>query len=338
MSIEESTLYAFFSYKETQGEVIEDDLRDEHILNMQNYFNKFNIYVENLAENLFKIYFNKDKHSFLSNSSVLNYLKKILSDAGCNVSIGEESSFILDIYLSDEEYNSFVREYKTLTTSYSYNGVDSLNQFPDATIEDFRKISMFKDAVFVYNDDDDDEVQTLFSYSSKCECINCKSTNLICKVEKEFKNTVDENGLLYKGKILFKEMECSDCKESFHFLMKGGQIIMSSYIPVVPLSEYRFHILFEPESCGAFMMMFLKDEYNHAQEDNIRTENVLGLEEYFKHFHIGVHNEMENTWSFDFDPKKTDFEYDKKFVKFLTKKMKEAGATFDKTLDPDFEG
>lgn len=122
LKIENAELYAFFTYKDINGEVVEDDLSYQHILNLQLYFNKFDMYVENNMENTFQIYFNKDKHSFISNSSMFNYVNKVLSEAGADVSIGEEDSFIPDVYLNNEQFNKMVSEYTAPTASYRYQG------------------------------------------------------------------------------------------------------------------------------------------------------------------------------------------------------------------------
>ncbi len=115
MFVSESGLCGKFSLKE-DNEIIEgDDLSEYNMLKIVEYLEYNNICFENIDDNIFQFFFNKEKHQFLSNSSILNYINTILSNAGCCVSFGKTEEFLFDIYVNNEHFNDIIKQSEQLS-------------------------------------------------------------------------------------------------------------------------------------------------------------------------------------------------------------------------------
>lgn len=83
-----------------KGNIIEDDIREEHIFLFEKLFEKNNIEACNIMENVFELSFNKEKHDFNSNEEVINYLNSLMEKTGSTF-----SQNLLDSY-QDEEFEN----------------------------------------------------------------------------------------------------------------------------------------------------------------------------------------------------------------------------------------
>lgn len=307
------SLFLSIKHKENKG-VIREDLSDENILNIQNYFNKFNIYISNIEGSVWNLYFNNEFHNFNGKKEALEFVKKILNKAGCEATIVDSNEFLIDLYLIKEDYNNYIEDYKK-----EHSAIWGVGVTPQINNEALNtKINESEEIV------------------KKCSCLNCSSNNLTKTEEKEFKKTIDENGDLYNGIILRNEIFCNDCKEVNHILLKEDKIIShtESYDIVIPFSGFRYAVELDCDFTGQIQLwLFFKDDYKNARDDDIRSENILGFEQFFNKINIEVYNEMENCWSLNFDNTFYSFKNDKDIVKFLKKILNEAGAYFDKSIN-----
>ena len=70
-------------YKQSiNGEVIHDDIREEHIFMFEELFNKLHIEADNIMENVFQLLFDPNQYNFNENEEVLDFLHKTLKNAG----------------------------------------------------------------------------------------------------------------------------------------------------------------------------------------------------------------------------------------------------------------
>ena len=72
-------------YKDTvKGDVIEDDIRDYHILFFEEFFLKHNIKASNSMENYWEIGFNKNYYDFKTFEEGLEIINKLMKQAGAS--------------------------------------------------------------------------------------------------------------------------------------------------------------------------------------------------------------------------------------------------------------
>lgn len=113
--ISESGLYGTFSLKENNKIISKEDLNELNILKLIEYLEYYNICFEIVDDDIIQFFFNKEKHKFLSNTSILNYIKNIFSNTGCHVSFGKKDGLLLDIFVSSEYFYSIIKQSEQLS-------------------------------------------------------------------------------------------------------------------------------------------------------------------------------------------------------------------------------
>lgn len=71
-----------FYNSKVKGEVIEDDVRDEHILFFEKFFEKHNIKVANAMENFWELQFSKEHYKFTNFSDGVQIVRDLLKNVG----------------------------------------------------------------------------------------------------------------------------------------------------------------------------------------------------------------------------------------------------------------
>jgi hypothetical protein len=77
---------ALFYKPSVKGEVVEDDVRDEHILLFNEFFSKHNIKAANSMENYWEIMFNKEHYDFETLEDGIKIIKDLILTTGATYS------------------------------------------------------------------------------------------------------------------------------------------------------------------------------------------------------------------------------------------------------------
>lgn len=111
----ECGLCGTFSLKEHNKMISNNDISEYNILKMVEYLEYYNICFEYVEDNICQFFFNKEKHKFLSNTSILNYIIKVFSNVGCNVTTRNIKGLLLDIYLDAEDFKYIISQSEQLS-------------------------------------------------------------------------------------------------------------------------------------------------------------------------------------------------------------------------------
>lgn len=284
--IEKSALYFKFSLKE-------NNLIKSKIFKIQEYLEYYNICIDFISDNTYKLYFNKEVHRFLSKDSILKYINKIFSQAGCNLLFEEYNNLLFDIYVDEEDFIKYIRKYKesdklSIKSENKKNVLNKKNNILDIlnSTENF--------VIF----DASGKGHSLNSIRESENCVYCKSTNINCTNQNNYKNTIDENGKVFAGNLLWKEIKCQDCKKISNIIIKNNEIIKfkSKNNILIPMSALSYKIDVDDSLEFAFIN-FSFNQINSKNYSQLELTNILGIEQYFKNINIEIKQNKNNIFS-----------------------------------------
>lgn len=167
--------------------------------------------------------------------------------------------------------------------------------------------------------------------SNNIKCLHCYSENIINLKNKEFNNTINENGEKIDEKLYWQEIKCNDCNKISNIIVRDNNVIDYKCCPIIiPLSFLDYEIIIEREIDLIYIKVSINNELkNNPSYDFLGLDNILGLEEYFENENLLISEAQSNCFFIDFFEEIEGLDNDE-IIELIKNKMLSTGAMFEK--------